>query len=246
MLQEINGPEDLDVRQLSELVINMLHQIMVHHSIYFMEAEHQFGMERALDIMGEVFPQSINVQFKRLGKTLGIEIEDGIPKPLLNMSRQQLLDLINSLGANWLAGDGIWFQNIEKQFSVLDAQRCAGCATGKFCAFEAYSIKKYLGLPDFAGLEGLKKALKFRLYHQVNVQSFIYENPNSMVFQMNECIVQTTRKRKGLSDYPCKSTGLVEYRTFAASIDARIITECIGCPPDAHPEEWFCAWRFTI
>ncbi|MFW5855438.1 MAG: DUF6125 family protein, partial [Thermodesulfobacteriota bacterium] len=47
-------------------------------------------------------------------------------------------------------------------------------------------------------------------------------------------------------DYPCKSAGLVEYSYFAAGIDPRIRTECIGCPPDPHPEDWFCAWRFTM
>jgi len=34
--------------------------------------------------------------------------------------------------------------------------------------------------------------------------------------------------------------------TIAGTIDSRIKTECIGCPPDKHPEEWFCAWRFSI
>ena len=63
---------------------------------------------------------------------------------------------------------------------------------------------------------------------------------------MNDCRVQSARKRKGLDDYPCKSGGLIEYTTFAESIDPRIKTECIGCPPDPHPDEWFCAWRFSI
>ena len=71
-------------------------------------------------------------------------------------------------------------------------------------------------------------------------------NADSLVYQMNECRVQSTRKRKGLDDYPCKSAGLVEYTYFARSIDDRIRTECIGCPPDPHPEEWYCAWQFTL
>ncbi|HMA84637.1 MAG TPA: DUF6125 family protein, partial [Desulfosalsimonadaceae bacterium] len=70
--------------------------------------------------------------------------------------------------------------------------------------------------------------------------------PDSFVFQMNDCRVQAARKRKGLEDYPCKTAGLVEYTYFARSIDDRIKTECIGCPPDPHPEEWYCAWRFYI
>ena len=52
---------------------------------------------------------------------------------------------------------------------------------------------------------------------------------------MNDCRVQAARKRKGLADYPCKSGGLVEYRSFAETIDPRIRTSCIACPPDDHP-----------
>jgi hypothetical protein len=243
---EIDHIEDLDKEQLAELSLNMFHQIMVHHTIYFMEVAHQFGMEKALEVMKNVWPTSYKIQMRRLSKTLGFEMENNIPKPLLDMPRDDLLTLIKGLGANWLAGDGIWFQSVEKELSMLDAQRCAGCAIMKYCTFEAWSIKQFLGLPELAGLEGLKKGLRFRLYHQINTQTIIDEKPDSLVFQMNDCIVQSTRRRKGLTDYPCKSTGIGEYRSFAESIDPRIVTECIGCPPDNHPEEWYCAWRFTI
>ena len=62
---------------------------------------------------------------------------------------------------------------------------------------------------------------------------------------MNNCRVKAARKHKRLVDYPCKSGGLAEYRGFAQTIDPRIRTSCIACPPDEHPAEWFCAWRFT-
>ena len=69
---------------------------------------------------------------------------------------------------------------------------------------EARLIKNFLGLPEKAGIDGLKRALAFRMYAQINVQSIIEESPNSIVFQMNDCRVQSARKRKGLADYPCK------------------------------------------
>ncbi len=117
---------------------------------------------------------------------------------------------------------------------------------GPFSPFEAHSIKQFLGLGDQPGLDGLKRALRFRLYAFVNEQSITDETPTSFVFQMNDCRVQSARKRKGLEDYPCKSAGIVEYPTFAEAIDPRITTECIGCPPDDHPDDWYCAWRFTL
>ena len=92
----------------------------------------------------------------------------------------------------------------------------------------------------------LKKALGFRLYACINTQSITDESADAFTFQMNQCRVQNARKRKGLDDYPCKSAGLVEYSYFARAIDDRIRTECVGCPPDEHPETWFCAWRFSL
>ena len=81
-----------------------------------------------------------------------------------------------------------------------------------FSPFEAHSIKKLLGLSENPGLEGLKRALGFRVYESINVQSISDETENSFVFRMNECRVQVARKRKGLDDYPCKSawTGRVQ------------------------------------
>jgi len=50
-----------------------------------------------------------------------------------------------------------------------------------FSPFEAWSIKEFLGLPEQAGLEGLKKALRFRMYARINVQSIIDDSPNSII-----------------------------------------------------------------
>jgi hypothetical protein len=65
-------------------------------------------------------------------------------------------------------------------------------------------------------------------------------------FTMNECRVQSARRRRGLPDFPCRSVGLVEFEGFAREIDARIATTCIACPPDEHPEDYYCAWEFRI
>ena len=173
-------------------------------------------------------------------------MEDGVPKALLNMSKESLLDLMNQSAVNWLANDGVWFQAVEFGRDMNDAKRCNDSCWTRYSPFEAWTIKEFLGLPVQAGLDGLKKALRFRMYARINVQSITDETPDSFIFRMNDCRVQSARKRKGLDDYPCKSAGLVEYRTFGETIDSRIRCECVGCPPDTHPEDWFCAWRYSI
>jgi len=74
----------------------------------------------------------------------------------------------------------------------------------------------------------------------------VERSPTRLVFRMKDCRVQAARKRKGLPDFPCKPVGLVEYSGFARTIDPRIETHCLGCPPDPHPDGWYCSWEFRL
>lgn len=238
--------DDLGKEDLARFVIDMFHRIVVHYGLWFAEVRHQMGMAKALEILESASRKSFEIQIKRLSKHFGCETHKDIPAPLLAMSKEALLRMADDVAVNWLANDGVWFQAVEFSEGMIDAKRCNDSCWAHFSPFEARSIKKFLGLSENSGLAGLKKALKFRVYARITRQSYVDEGENSFVFQMNECRVQATRKRKGLEDYPCKSGGIVEYTYFARAIDKRIITECVGCPPDEHPAEWYCAWRFKI
>lgn len=239
-------PAELTNEELARYIINLFHRIVVHYSFWFTEVRHQIGMEKALNVMEEATSRGLKIQMNRLSKTLGFEMKEDLPAPLLDMPRDALINLLTSVSANWLVNDGVWFQAVEFAHGMGDAKRCNDSAWAQFSPFEAWTIKRFLNMPENPGLEGLKKALGFRLYANINKQSLVDEGPNSFVFQMNDCRVQSARKSKGLDDYPCKSAGEVEYTYFARSIDNRIKTECVGCPPDNHPDDWFCAWRFYI
>jgi len=239
-------PKELTNEELAKYVINLFHRIVVHYSFWFTEVRHQMGMEKALAVMEEATARGLKIQMNRLSKTLGFEMKDDLPASLANMSRDTLIKLMDSVSANWLVNDGVWFQAVEFAHGMGEAKRCNDSAWAQFSPFEASTIKQFLNMPENPGLEGLKKALGFRVYANINVQSIVDETPDSFIFQMNDCRVQSARKRKGLDDYPCKSGGMVEYTYFARSIDKRINTECIGCPPDDHPDDWFCAWRFYM
>jgi hypothetical protein len=115
-----------------------------------------------------------------------------------------------------------------------------------FTVIEAKRIMKRHGIAPGGGIPALAKALGYRLYAFINEQEIVEQTDTRLLFRMNDCRVQSARKRKGLPDFPCKSVGLVEYAGFARTIDERIQTRCIGCPPDDHPEAWYCAWEFTL
>ena len=165
---------------------------------------------------------------------------------LMQYSKEELISFLEDAAKNWLAHDGLWFLVAEDTFDMETAIELDRRAWEKFTVIEAKRIMQRLGIEPGSGLEALERALGYRLYAYLNVQECIRVNGRTLVFRMNECRVQAARKRKGLSDFPCKPVGLVEYGNFARTIDPRFSTRCIACPPDSHPEEYWCAWEFTL
>lgn len=165
---------------------------------------------------------------------------------LEKLSKEELLDYIEDISKNWLAIDGTWFQAVEKRFGMEEAIKCDIDSWEVFTVVEAKRIMRRFNIPENGGISALIKALKYRVYANINVQEILDVSDSRCVFRMNDCRVQSARKRKNLPDFPCKPVGLVEYSLFAKTIDPRIRTNCICCPPDDHPEEYYCAWEFII
>ncbi len=162
------------------------------------------------------------------------------------MSKKQLIDIIVDDAKNWLAHDGLWFQAVEKMHGMDQAIEADRAAWQKFTVIEARRIMARLGLEPGGGIPALIECLKHRFYARLNLQEVDEVTDKRVVFRMVDCRVQSARKRKGLPDFPCKSVGLVEYAEFARTVDPRIETRCIACPPDPHPDDYWCAWEFVV
>ena len=165
---------------------------------------------------------------------------------LRQLSQDRLIELLEDAAKNWLAHDGLWFQAVERHYGMEVAIQLDAEAWERFTVIEARRIMRRHGIEEGGGLEALERALYLRMYARINEQSTTWINEHTLRFEMNDCRVQSTRQHKGLLDFPCKQVGLVEYAGFAHTIDPRIQTRCIACPPDPHPETFFCAWEFTI
>lgn len=238
--------ESLDHERLVLWVMDAFRRVVVHYGMWFREVEHQLGMNAALQVEAEAGDRAFDIMMKRFSSVLGFELEDGVPAALTKMSRKELMSLGTAISVNWLAGDGVWFQAVEKRFGMSHAQRCNDTCWTRFSPYEAARIKRLADLAPRAGIEGLKRALGLRLYTLVNKQTIEEIDENTIVFRMIDCRVQSARKKRGLPDYPCKGAGLVEYPFFALAIDPRIETECLCCPPDPHPQDFWCAWKFQL
>ncbi|MFH1228291.1 MAG: DUF6125 family protein [Planctomycetota bacterium] len=165
---------------------------------------------------------------------------------LKDLSRDELIELLKDAAKNWLAHDGLWFRAAEAAYGMDAAIKLDIEAWARFSAVEADRIMKRFNIKPGGGIPALVKAFQYRLYAYINQQEIVEMTDKRCMFRMNACRVQDARKRQNLPDFPCKPVGLMEYAVFAKTIDPRIKTRCIACPPDIHPEEFWCAWEFYI
>jgi hypothetical protein len=162
------------------------------------------------------------------------------------LSKDELIELVLDDAKNWLAHDGLWFQAVERAHGMEAAIAADGEAWARFTVIEAQRIMARLRIAPGGGIPALLRCLEHRLYARLNRQEATEVSDRRAVFVMRDCRVQSARRRKGLPDFPCKPVGLVEYAGFARTIDPRLATRCVTCPPDAPREDLHCAWEFTL
>jgi len=128
---------------------------------------------------------------------------------LEKLTKEELINYIEDLSKNWLAIDGTWFQVAEREYGLERAIELDVEQWKRFTVIEAKRIMKSFNIPKNGGIPALVKALKFRVYANINVQEIVEVSENRCVFRMNNCRVQFARKSRGLPDFPCKPVGVI-------------------------------------
>jgi hypothetical protein len=162
--------------------------------------------------------------------------------PLQDKDKEELRDAAK----NWIAMDGLWFQAVEQHYGMDAAVALDQNVWKQYAVIEARRIKERLNLPERGGLEALAIAFNNRLFTHVNETEILRPDNKTLVVTTKTCRVQAARERKGMPLFPCRSVGLVEFPVFARTIDPRVSTECLSCPPEIKEGTPYCSWKFTI
>ncbi len=202
---------ELPREELLRLVGTFFGYLLVHYGMWFTEVVHHHGSDTAVKLESEVLPQYFPLAAKRLAPHLGIEMEGSVPRVLASKSREELLLLLKDIAKTWVTSDGVWFQAVESSLGMAAAKMVNDTCWSHFGQVEAFKMSEQLGLSPNGGLEALERALHLELYSTISAHTAAWEKDGSLVFTINECRVQTSRRRKEMDDYPCKSAGMTQY-----------------------------------
>jgi len=171
---------------------------------------------------------------------MGIEIEERFK----GWDEERLRSYLSFLLHHYRVVDAFWFLNVEQTHGHEEACRINELVWGKSTELAVKDLKGRF-FPGEGGLGGFVRTLKLWPW-TILVDYQIEEGEDEVLISVPHCPSQEARLRRGLGEYSCKAMHQAEFRNFALGVDPRIRTECLFAPPDEHPEDCFCQWRFTL
>jgi hypothetical protein len=164
--------------------------------------------------------------------------------PFSRLSRKRLLDLFRFQIRNIWRVDGLYFLGIEKEFGTQAASKIDEECWRTMGSLEARQLKEILHAKEWS-IPKIMEALELTSWALDQRDKKVQVQKDEALFRVVTCNTQLTRIRKGLSEFPCKPVREGYLKSFAKELNPSVTVTCNFCPPEQHPENAWCEWKFS-
>ena len=140
--------------------------------------------------------------------------------------------------------DGFWFLGVEHTYGYDAAIKVNEEVWQRMGKIMTREIKEKFSIEE-KGLKALAKVIRYSPWSMIS-EFEIDEKDEEVIVSVPHCASQEARLKKGVGEYDCKDMHLGELEGIIEEVDRNIKVECLFAPPDPHPKELFCKWRFTM
>ena len=161
-----------------------------------------------------------------------------------SMPKEELLSYLEFLLWHYRIVDSFWFLSVEEIHARENAEKLNGKVWARIGTLAIRDLKQQFDIREKC-LNGLEKALRLLPWTSIGNHQ-IKKTDDEIILSVPRCPPQVARLKNGLGEYDCKDMHRKEFINAAREIDPRIRVLCDFAPPDPHPKNLFCRWRFVL
>ena len=163
---------------------------------------------------------------------------------LSQMTREQLLELIDIQQKNWWNLQNNWMAYMSTEYGMEAAVKGDCHCFPANAKVQMFRLKRLLGLGD--DLESLRRAMVLSTIWANGEYDVWTTDDRTLRILVTACHQQERRLEEGMGELACKPAGLAISEAAARVLNPGCRVQCLVCPPDEHPQGVWCDWEFTL